>query len=486
MKRPEVIFDRDHEWAGLATFANGDRSRIALVYGRRRQGKSFLLRTLVSAAGGFYHQALEEEREPSLISFGQAVMEFTDAPAWTSPRFEDWQAAFRALAEKAAGRLIVIDDFPNLTRKSPELRSVIQTAYDASQSGEHPSFALILCGSALSVMSGLLTGQRALRGRAAIDMLIGPFDFRLSREFWGIEDLETALYVNAVLGGPPGYKDLLAGRFPQDMADFEEWLFTGILDPSHALFREADFLLAEDPKLADRAMYQSMVSAIATGASTRNGLAAALGRQKTDLEHQLRQLEQSQMVIRDTNLLHANRPLLRIADPLLRFHHAITRPDLARFENRRTAEAWNDAVPSFGSRVLGPHFESLARAWTWKYASASTVGGQARRVGFGKVDPKAAGQAFELDVVVEGAAATRGRKGRILAIGEAKASARPLSVSDLERLIRLRDEIPERANAREARLLLFGRSGFDDGLRYEAERRSDVELIDLERLYRGD
>jgi len=70
------------------------------VYGRRRQGKSFLLRALVSAAG----------------------------------------------------------EFPYLTRKSPELPSVIQTAYDASQSGEHPSSALILCGSALSVMSGVLSG----------------------------------------------------------------------------------------------------------------------------------------------------------------------------------------------------------------------------------------------------------------------------------------------------------------------------------------
>lgn len=71
MERPGDLFDRDREWSDLLGFATGAGPgvRVALLYGRRRQGKSFLLRRLVSVTGGFYHQALEEERAQALDRF---------------------------------------------------------------------------------------------------------------------------------------------------------------------------------------------------------------------------------------------------------------------------------------------------------------------------------------------------------------------------------------------------------------------------------
>lgn len=54
-----------------------------------------------------------------------------------------------------------------------------------------------------------------------------------------------------------------------------------------------------------------------------------------------------------------------IVDPIVRFHHVVTRRDLVRFEDRRTADAWDDAQPRFRTHVLGPHFENLAREFTF-------------------------------------------------------------------------------------------------------------------------
>jgi hypothetical protein len=490
LPRPPELFDRETEWAEISAFAaptsSSDRPRIALVYGRRRQGKSFLIDALARATGGFYHQATEEERVPALASFGRAAAAYAGAPGWTAPGFGDWEAAFRAVAEQAAGRPIVIDDFPYLTRKSPELPSLLQAAFDGAKSGRHPSFCLILCGSALSVMTELLVGQQALRGRATIDMLIGPFDFRVQRQFWGIADHDTAMLVSAVLGGPPGYRDLLGGQAPASRADFDAWLFAGALNPSHALFSEADYLLAEDPALVDRSLYQTIVAAVATGTSTRSGLAQTLGRLSTALEHPISQLERARMVLRDEDLLRSGRPLLRVSDPILRFNYAVVRPDRARFEARQTAAAWRDAEQRFRSQVVGPHFEALAREWTRGYASPATVGGQAKRVGFVKVDSALEGRGYELDVVVEGAGPQAGGRVPILALGEAKAGDRPRTVADLARLERLRGELSKRADAVGAKLLLFGRSGFDADLRRAAAGRADVELVDLARLYEGD
>ena len=92
---------------------------------------------------------------------------------------------------------------------------------------------------------------------------------------------------------------------------------------------------------------------------------------------------------------------------------------------------------------------------------------------------------YEIDVTVEGDGRRSGGKRRLLAIGEAKASDHQRTTADLDRLERLRGELGSRADIAGTKLLLFGRSGFSDELRLEAEGRRDVELVDLARLYEG-
>ena len=487
LAHPAGLFDREAEWADLARFVGDERDgpRIGVVYGRRRQGKSFMLGALMDAAGGFYYQSLEEEAAPALARFSAAVAAFAGLPAWAGGRFEDWVAAVRALAEQAGGRPLVIDEFPYLLRKSPELPSVVQRAYDEARVGRHPAFRLIVCGSALSVMTQLLTGQQALRGRAMLDLSLRSFDFRETRAFWGIGDLETAYLVDAVLGGPPGYRDLLGGAAPASPAEFEDWLADGILNPSNTLFHEAEYLLSEEPAIVDRALYRSIIAAIAAGESTRRGVGSVLGRPDTALGHPLDHLERTHFIVRDNDVLRANRPLLRVADPLLRFHFAVLRPDIARFEARRTREAWADAGARFRAQVLGPHFEAMARRWAERYASQETLGGQPRRVGFAQVNDPAAKRQFELDIVVEAAGAGSSGKPRLLAIGEAKSSDVPRTRADLARLDRLRGLLAMRADVGSTKLLLFGRAGFEPDLAAAAAARHDAELVDLVRLYEG-
>jgi len=487
LERPESIFDREPEWRDLGRFATMPLAvpLLAVVYGRRRQGKTYLLEELAVASGGLYHQAVEEERAPALARIAETLTAHAGKPDRPGARFEDWASAIRTLADHAAGRLIVLDEFPYLVRTSPELPSVIQAAFDAAKKRRHPSFRLAVCGSALSVMTDLLAGQQALRGRATLDMPIAAFSFRDARRFWGVADLETAFLLNAILGGPPGYRDLLSGiGVPSAPGDLADWLGEGVLNPSHALFREAEYLLAEDPALTERSLYQSIIGAVAQGAASRGKLADRIGRPTTALEHPLTQLERSGFLIRDEDLLHGRRPLLRIVDPLLRFHFAVVRPDQARFETRKTADAWAAAGERFRSRVLGPHFETMARYWAAHHASEETLGGRPRRVGFAQVNDPALRQQFELDVVAE-ADAAHGGIPRLLAIGEAKASDGPRTLADLDRLEKLKRRLAVRVDVRDTKLLLFGRSGFRRDLTAKARRRADLELVDLERLYVG-
>jgi hypothetical protein len=485
IERPAALFDRETEWNDLSGFASGPEgsASIGMVYGRRRQGKSFMLEHLRQAVGGFGFQALEETRVAALTSLFGATATFAGFPAAPGSRFETWSSAFETLARAANGRLIVIDEFPYLLKDSGELPSVIQKAYDAAHVGQHPWFRLILCGSALSVMTQLLTGTKALRGRAKLDMSVSSFDFRQARAFWKIKDRTVAFLVNAVLGGPPGYRDLLDGAAPIRVDEFEEWMTAGLLNPSHALFNEADYLLTEDPSMTNRALYRSIIGSIAGGKATKSGLGQELGREEGLLDFALGQLERAHFIVRDHDLLRPNRPLLRVVDPVLRFYFAVLRRDLPRFSARMTHEAWVDAKTRFDSQVVGPHFESMARTWTARYASEDTLGGSARRVGFVQVNDSDLKQTFELDVAVEGERIDD--KPALLAIGEAKGGDSVRTLDDLRRMDRLRNLLMSRADVANAKLLLFGRSGFAPDVLDAARTRKDVELIDLERLYEG-
>lgn len=486
MGKPDRIFDREREWSTLESFVVGPdaRPRIAVVYGRRRQGKSLLLRALVTEHNGLYHQALEEEREPALAHLGGLIA--AEAGIGGAVTYADWRVAFSELVRRAGDtRVIVLDEFPYLTAKSPELPSVIQEAFDAATSEQASPFRLVLCGSAMSVMSSLLSGQKALRGRVSVESLLKPFDYRQAAAFWGIDDPATAFLVHAVVGGTPGYRALLPGPSPQSEAEFEPWLFAGVLDPSSAMFREADYLLTEDPAISDRALYQSVLAAIAEGRATRSAIGGALGRQDSALRHPLLVLERASFIRRDEDLWRAKRPLLRLDDPYLRFYFAVVRRDLARFEAERTAEAWADAGERFASQVLGPHFEQLARTWTERHASVQTLGGQPSVVGFTQVNDVNARSRVELDVVAVSGNLHADRP-RVLAIGEAKGGVVPRALADLRKLERGRTILGEKAEVRGAKLLLFSRSGFDREVQQEAAARADLELVDLDRLYLGD
>ena len=115
-----------------------------------------------------------------------------------------------------------------------------------------------------------------------------------------------------------------------------------------------------------------------------------------------------------------------------------------------------------------------------------------KHVGFAKVDSADEGKGYELDVVVEGAGTRSAGRTKLIALGEAKASDRARTVDDLDRLERLREELAKRgelakrADAGQAKLLLFGHSGFDPDLTAPASALADVELLDLVRLYEGD
>lgn len=469
----------------LANTAN--RNTLGLVYGRRRIGKSTLLAALARSNRGFYWEATRSESAVHLSRLGDALGAHLGVGRLA---FADWEEALTRLLQLGAeeNTPIVLDEFGYLLEAEPGLDSIIATLLGPARRDAGGHARLILCGSAIAMMRKLTDGNAPLRGRAGLELVMQPFDFRRAATLLGeAPDFKLAARLFAVIGGVVGYAtDMVDDDLPRSLDDFPRWMAERVLSPAATLHHEATTLLAEDPTLSpsSQSLHHSILGVIANGSVTAGTIANQLRRQVPNLDPALKRLIAAGFVIRHEDPLRARRPLYALADSFLQFHYAVLEPHSSVLRARTPREAWEHRLGAiFDARVRGPVFEEQARAWVRQFAATATIGGEPNYVGPSVVTID--GTEYQLDVVV--AADRSDEPGEpsdrvVLAMGEAK-SGYTIDEGHLRHLERARSALG--SNAASARLLLFAPS-FTPELERSAAARSDVELIGLERLYQGE
>ena len=478
--KPGHVFGREREWAGLTRFAANEHrgALLGVVSGRRRQGKSFLLEALTAATGGLYFPALEATEAVSLRAFASLLVQ-QGVPV--NRPLLDWGDAIGLLLSSVRDqpRVVVLDEFPFLTRASRSLPSVLQRELGPGGPGQHSTARLLLCGSAMSVMGGLLAGQAPLRGRASLELLIQPFGYRDAARFWGASDPRLAVLLHSIVGGTPAYRrEFAAFDAPDGLSDFEPWVTRTVLNPQSPLFREARYLLAEETEIRDPALYHSVLAAIAEGNRTNGGIASFIGRKSADLTHALNVLEDSALIAREPDLFRRGRWTYRVAEPLVNFYEAVMRAEWSRLEAGQAAEVWRNQQPGFVSRVAGPHFETICRSFALS-AGPELFGGIAGEVGSGVVNDQARKSQIEIDVVVL-APARPGQRRRILSLGEVK-WGEVMGTQHVARLGRARELLAASFDTADCVLACYSAAGFHDDL--TSDRTPGVALISLADLY---
>lgn len=488
----EDMIGRDGEWKMLVEFSSSGEpvASLGLVWGRRRIGKSFILQDLTERTGGFYYHAVRGSSAEALRELGVELGRFQGSVAPLS--FPSWADAVQALLGLGREReiLVVLDEFPYLLEHTPGLESLLQRAFGPrANTRQDTQTRLVLCGSAISVMGDLLTGSAPLRGRAGLDLRMHPFDFRIARQLHGIDDLRLAIELYAVIGGVAAYaREMVEHDLPKDPEDFERWICRRVLSPAAPLFGEVDFLLGEDPvvsKVRKPNLYHATLAGVALGNHAWSSLTRYVKIPGTSLNAIVSALVASDFIAQVGDPVRDNRPIYQPSDPLVRFHYAIIRRHQVRLGRHgvETHAIWRGLSSTFRSQVLGPCFESMARFWTVHFAAQETLGGMPDYVGPTTLTMKNGDveKTREVDVVVAADDGATPAERTVLAVGEAKAGEH-ITNHHLARLEAVRKALGDRAS--EAKLLLFGPS-FDDTLQIEASRRSDLELIDFERLYGG-
>ncbi|MFI9170739.1 ATP-binding protein [Streptomyces lincolnensis] len=448
-------------------------------------GKTYLLRALVEQCGGFYFGATAGTEAESLRQFSAALADHVGSPVPFS--FATWDDAISflfGLADPGKGEapfLVVIDEFPYLVKVSQELPSLIQREIDRCQVDES-RMRLLLCGSAMSVMGGLLASTAPLRGRAQLELVVRPFGYPAAAEFWGVADEPgLAARLHAVVGGTPAYRrQFLADDVPTSLEDFDDWICRTVLSPFSPLFREARYLLAEETDIRDTALYHSVLAAVAQGNRTRGGIAGYIGRKSVDISHPLNVLEDSHLLMREADVFRAGKSQYRITEPLINFYEAVMRPAWTQLESGQAAEVWAQSGERFAAQVAGPHFEAVCREYVLG-PGRSLLGTSLVQIGSGVVTDHNARRQIEIDVAAT-EPGSGGSRPAVALLGEAKWGT-VMGLNHLERLERARSLLAERSmDTTRCLLVCFSAAGFSDSLRAEAER-GRVLLVGLEELY---
>jgi len=352
MKLP--FLDRERERERIERTLRRRETTCICLYGRRRLGKSRLLREALRGRPAVYFVA--DERDAPLQRAALAREAAAVLPGFDRVRYPDWDALLRRWwAEAPPGACLALDEFPQLVARAPELPGLLQQLLDRES---RPARHLLLCGSSQRMMHGLVLDASApLYGRAREILRIGPLDLASLRTAFRSRSAADSVEHWAVWGGVPRYWELALDHPTRDAA-VEDLL----LDPLGVLHHEPERILRDDLQETVRAA--SILVVVGQGAHRVSEIGARLGMPATSLTRPLARLLDIGLLTREVpfgaSFKDTKRTAYRIGDPLLRFWYRFVDPNRSRLEAgqvRLVAAEVRRAWPQY----LGQAWEEVVR-----------------------------------------------------------------------------------------------------------------------------
>lgn len=350
-----AFLDRHEEAVRLRRLLDRAEGGLGVLYGRRRCGKSRLLREVLPPGRTVYY--VGDDREGSLQRASLATEIGRLLPGFERVSYPDWDALLsRWWQEARPGTVLALDEFPSLIVAARELPSLLQKHLDGeSERGIH----LLLTGSSQRMMQGLVLDRTApLFGRASEILKISPLAAGWIEEGLHLHSPERAIEAYAVWGGTPRYWEL-AGDHP----DLSMAIRSLVLSPLGVLFEEPSRLLLDD--MRDTTQAASILSVIGQGCHRVSEIAARLAKPVTALSRPLQRLQEMDLVTRELPFAEeprgGKRALYKISDPFLRFWFRHVDVNRSRLGAGQVAAVEEEIGQRLGHHVA-EIWEELARA----------------------------------------------------------------------------------------------------------------------------
>lgn len=442
--------------------------QFLVVYGRRRVGKTRLIREFISNKKAFYFMATEKDSRSLLkeISY-QLKMQLDDKSLEFLDSFPSWETLFKYIdnISRQERFVFVIDEYPYLAKSEPAISSIIQKAIDLSL--RETKLYLILCGSSMSFMEKQVLGYKSpLYGRRTAQMLIHPLNYLDSIEFFRDWNIEDKLIGYGICGGIPQYLEYF-GMY----ASLKEAIVGEFLSLSGHLQDEPRNLMYQE--LREPVVYNSIIGAIAGGATKQNEIAMAVNKPNNNITAYLENLISLEIVGKKLPVGEKNhrRIVYYIKDNLYRFWFFFMPRCMPFISMGLGEESYEKIIAPLLDDFFGHIFEDVCMQYLEMQIAMGNMPMLYYELGFWQgANPKEK-RTEEIDVVLSG-------KNDIL-VGECKWTNKKAGIDVFDTL---KERAALIAGDRSIRYAIFSKSGFDSKLEGYACINNSLSLYTIDDL----
>ena len=463
-----MFFDRKMELDQLIQMYASDRAELYVLYGRRRVGKTELLRAFCSDRPHLFFIATLSADAQQLASFSQQIWAFTHPVVPEGFTFPSWESAFRELVDLPGRPVVVLDEFTYLISGNKAIPSILQKVWDEVL--KKSRVMLVLSGSYIGMMETEILGYQApLYGRRTASRLLLPLDLPTAAEFFPAYSADSQFLAWAVLGGMPYYLLTFSDRL-----SVLENIRRHILDAqSGELFNEPRLLLMEE--LREPRNYFSILRAIAQGHTRLNEIVqASTVEPATSVARYLDLLQQLHLVSRRVPATEkrpekSKKGLYQIDDHFLRFWFRYVHSNLGALDLGLADSILEQRIRPDLDHFASMAFEEAGRNYTARLAQAGQLSFIPDRIG-GWWSREA-----EIDVLAVSDAE------RSILVGECKWSVNPVGsgvITDLKRKMQI---LTRETSWARIEMILFSRAGFTAACRDQAAA-DQVRLVEIEQM----
>ncbi|SHE79370.1 hypothetical protein SAMN05444405_10359 [Bacteroides luti] len=343
--------DRIEESGRLTKALAADNTSFVVVYGRRRLGKSTLIKRVLTSKDVYY---LADQTEAIHQREVLAKMIASVIPGFDKVIYPDWDSLLDTLNDRLDKRFtLCIDEFPYLVSACPEFPSILQKKLDSKAL----KYNLIVCGSSQQLMYGLvLDSTSPLYGRADVILKIAPIKLPYIQQALKLSDVE-AVEEYAVWGGVPRYWELREGD--KNLLDS---IKHNMLSVNGTLYEEPMKLFKDD--MNDIVKTATIMSYVGLGANKLSEIAGRCGEVSTNLSRPLSKLMSLGYLEKELpygeDEKNSKKSLYKISDPFMNFYFRFIVPYRSFIELGRITPILSAYENQF-SAFVAQYWEKLCR-----------------------------------------------------------------------------------------------------------------------------
>ena len=355
-----MFIGRERELSNLNKLYKSDKFEFAVIYGRRRVGKTALINEFIKGKPAICFTGVETNAKQNLENFSKCILEYASGIN-ADTTFNSFQSALEYVFEIATQKriILVIDEYPYVARASKSLASTLQLLIDKYK--DNSKLFLILCGSSMSYMEDHVLAYKApLYGRRTAQFKIQPFDFLEACEYFKKLSKEDQALAYGIMGGTPQYLLQI-----NDNLSIEENVKNTYLNPTSSIYEEPNNLLKQEVR--EPAIYNAIITAIATGSSKMSEISSKVGEDTSVCATYIKNLIALGIVKKETPYGDdsARKTIYSIEDNMFRFWYRFVPENTSIIARGASDLAYKRIEPQL-SNYMGAIFEDICKQYLWK------------------------------------------------------------------------------------------------------------------------